>query len=141
VTEEEFIKIFNSCSEMVADQYYPKGEPGSRRSEYLRDQGVLAALLAEAFTHEGIIATLTDITAGSPIEVLRPHLTGHAFGAIRQCHIRGEGTLRPQTVGEVADIYCDGKLGEVMNLGPGRTREILTLLARTGLIDPPAYPA
>jgi hypothetical protein len=55
VTEEEFTMIFTTCSETVADKYYPKGR-SARRGEYLRDQGMLAALLSVAFKQAGVIA-------------------------------------------------------------------------------------
>jgi hypothetical protein len=53
MTEEEFRNVYLTCSAEVADKFYPKGQTG-QRGEYLRDQGVLYALLQEALQAKGL---------------------------------------------------------------------------------------
>jgi hypothetical protein len=62
MTKQEFDAIFTECGEEVADKLYPKndtaaqgGAPTPRRGEFLRDLGVLAAVLTDRFKQEGII--------------------------------------------------------------------------------------
>ena len=59
LTENQFAEIFTEVSETVADEFYPKGQLDgkgrrNRRSEYLRDQGVLYSRLLDALKEPGI---------------------------------------------------------------------------------------
>jgi hypothetical protein len=55
MTENEFTQLWNERSTEVADQFYPKGRSGSRRGEFLRDQGVLLVKILGDLQESGLV--------------------------------------------------------------------------------------
>lgn len=58
MTEDEFTQLWIKRSSEVADQFYPKGESGPRRGEFLRDQGVLLVKILPDLQARGIVGAV-----------------------------------------------------------------------------------
>lgn len=54
MTQEEFTELWVGYSSEIADEFYPKGR-SDRRSEYLRDQGILHVKILRALQEKGVI--------------------------------------------------------------------------------------
>ena len=67
------------------------------------------------------------VEPGCPLGCLRTVVSAMALNRLEQV-LDG-----PQTVGQVLDLYRQGKLGDIRGLGPKRVSEIGTALAFAGL--------
>jgi hypothetical protein len=78
------------------------------------------------------------VTAGCPVDCLASVLPSRVLGRLARADGRGQPVAScgvPVTVGDVARLYRQGRLGEIAGLGPAGIRDIGASLAAHGLAD------
>jgi hypothetical protein len=76
------------------------------------------------------------VTAGCPVDCLASLLPSRVLGRLARADGRGQVVAScgvPVTVGDVARLYGQGRLGEITGLGPAGIRDIRASLAAHGL--------
>jgi hypothetical protein len=91
----------------------------------------------DRLVHSAACRPAHPVTAGCPVECLAPLLPARVFRRLARAEgRRGEAVAScgpPATVGDVARLYRQGRLGEIGGLGPLSVRDIGISLASRGL--------
>jgi hypothetical protein len=92
----------------------------------------------DGLVHSSACRRTHRVTAGCPVDCLASVLPSRVLGRLSRADGRGQVVAScgvPVTVGDVARLYGQGRLGEIAGLGPASIRDIGASLAAHGLAD------
>jgi hypothetical protein len=96
-----------------------------------------AGMHGDGLVHSLACRRAHRVTAGCPVDCLASVLSSRVLGRLARAEgRRGQPVAScgvPVTVGDVARLYREGRLGEIAGLGPGGIRDIGASLAAHGL--------
>jgi hypothetical protein len=120
----------------VADDRCGLTERGSAKRE-----GTGSVMCGDAGQVSGASANGRDerLRADCPMICLKGILSGQAFRPLERAYMAPFDP--PHTVGEVAELYRQGRLSEIRGLGRRRIGEIEVCLALAGLVHGHRHPA
>jgi hypothetical protein len=92
----------------------------------------------DGLVHSSACRRTHRVTPGCPVDCLASVLPSRVLGRLSRADGRGQVVAScgvPVTVGDVARLYGQGRLGEIAGLGPAGIRDIGASLAAHGLAD------